>query len=921
MRFDIKVKPLLRWKTVAIVVFLIGVSFVLVVVGSFLITEVGTSDQALESRVQVLELDNGIQVVLAPALGSGLTTVNVWVNAGSAQDPPNRQGLAHYYEHMVLKGSERFPGPVFDWVESRGGHINAYTYYDYTEYHTVIPSEHTEFAISLLADMVTRRTFAQEDMEKERNVVLREMSRQEDNPSDSLYVNTRRALLGSSPYAQPVLGTEESIKSITVADLVQWAKKFYVPGSMTVVVVSDVEPAHLLERVEASFSAIKPEPLPPLTKPGIVMPASQQQHTLAYSGDLEHMAVAWALPPADDLEKIAIRGVLANLLAVKLVLDDGSTSVVYDPTFSPNLILVASEFPQNVDSDDVRDEILSQVEFIRKGQIPREHIALAKKWLVGDMKIVQKSGIWFANQLGLFSVITGNPLDVFSYIEHVESVGKKQLMTMANEHLTAESRVEYRMVANDDGVGRASTDEYLDGSQYGWLGSVVVILIDAQYVSSQVGDRVSEKFMQFAAWIKSKHWSWAFAEAKFVEGEDFLILDNGVRILLLPEPSSDFVEVNVLVGSGISEETADKAGISSFTSGFLLYWLDEDRFEGLDARSNIGSWFNATLLTLNATSTSWPAALPPFLKYIMTPVWDDGHMESYKGSVIQDIRSLEADPFEAAGLQLYMSFFGEGGYANPRAGTIESVSSFALDDLIKFHEQYYVPDNMVIAVAGNFDPKLMVATLARAVGKLDSSAAPRAPRVDNIAPVSAKMFSTDWEDIQLAWVMIGFPGPGLVSDDYATLRVLNSIMGSGSSSWLFSHFREQEADVYVAYSFVRSLPRRSIMVLYAQVLPEDRKKFVETTLAEVRNIAAGGVTEEELQTAIAREVGLQLRYGEWIGDRAVDRGFDILYDIEHGGEGWLIEQVDDVTAEDVRRLAQEMLERYVVSEVVPAVRQ
>lgn len=111
------------------------------------------------------------------------------------------------------------------------------------------------------------------------------------------------------------------------------------------------------------------------------------------------------------------------------------------------------------------------------------------------------------------------------------------------------------------------------------------------------------------------------------------------------------------------------------------------------------------------------------------------------------------------------------------------------------------------------------------------------------------------------------------------------------------------------------------MVLYAQVLPEDGKRFVETTLAEVGNIAAGGVTEEELQTAIAREVGLQLRYGEWIGYRAVDRGFDILYDIGHGGEGWLIEQVDDVTVEDVSRLAQEMLERYVVSEVVPAVRQ
>lgn len=915
MRFDIKVKPLLRWKPVAIVVFLIGVSFVLVVAGSSPITEVGASDQALQSRVQVLELDNGIQVVLAPALGSGLTTVNVWVRAGSAQDPPNRQGLAHYYEHMVFKGTERFPGSAFEWVESRGGHINAYTYFDYTQYHTVIPSEHTEFAIDLLANMVTGRTFVQQDMEKERNVVLREKDRQEDNASTRIAVNARNVLLGSSPYAGPVLGTAESIKSITVTDLVQWAAKFYVPGNMTIVVVSDVEPVRLLERIEASFGAIKPEPLHSVVKPAIQPTEVQQQHRIEYSGDLEYMAVTWAMPAADDLEELAIRDVLTYLLGSKLAHKDATTVVVRDVSFSPSLISVTFEFPKFIDSDDVLNEVLTDLDLILRGRAYKEHVALAKKRLVEDLLSARRFGIQFAAQLGLFAVITGNPLDAFAYVDHVERVSRRQLVAMAREHLSAENPLVYRMVADDDRAGGIVFVDSPVGLQDRWSEPMRVVSDDFRYVLTQFRSSLSERFMHWTAWTMS------FAEAEVVEEEDYFVLDNGVRILLLPEPSSDFVEVNVLVGSGPGVETANEAGISSFVGSFLLYWLDDDHFEGLDASSNVGSWFDATLLTLNTTSTSWPVALPPFLKYIIKPVWHDVPIESYKDSVIQDIRSLEADPFETAGLQLYTSFFGEGGYANPRAGTIESVSSFALDDLIKFHERYYVPDNMVIAVAGNFDPRMMVTTLARAVGKLEYSTVSSEPRVYDNALVSAKVTSTDLEDIQLAWILIGLPGPGLASDDYATLRVLNSIMGSGASSRLFSHFREQEGDVYVAHSFVRSLPHRSIMVLYAQVLPEDGKRFVETTLAEVGNIAAGGVTEEELQTAIAREVGLQLRYGEWIGYRAVDRGFDILYDIGHGGEGWLIEQVDDVTVEDVSRLAQEMLERYVVSEVVPAVRQ
>lgn len=921
MRLGIKIKPALRRKLITIVVCLLGVSFLLVVVGSSPITTAGSSDQELRSRVQVLELDNGLQVVLAPASASGISTVNVWVKAGSAQDPPERQGLAHYYEHMVLTGSKRFPGSASEWIESRGGYINATTAHEFTEYHAVIPSEHTLLAVELLADMMTRTAFSNRDLENERNAVLREKGSQQDDPSTRLQVNTRRVLLGESPYAMPVLGTVNSIKSITGSDLVRWAEQHYTSENMTLVVVSDVEQDSLLTKIEASFGAIEPKALPSLTVARKVAPTTQQQHTLEYSGDLERLAVAWAVPATDDLKELATREVLAYLLGIELEHEDAATYVASDWSYSPGMILVELEFPSHVDSDHVLNEILSDLEGLLRGHVYREHVALAKLWLKDDWLADRKFGVWFADQVGHSAVVTGDPMNAFAYLDHVENVGKRQLVAMAKDHLAIDKRLEFRLVASDEGpTGMVPVATHV-GSQGRLRESLHFMVDDSWFVMTEFGTRLLMRFMHLAAWIWSHLWTVPLDGANLVEEEDYFLLDNGVRILLLPDTSTDFVEVHVLVGSGVGVESAGKAGISSFTGGLLMYPLNFshigfDHF-GMQSATDVRRYFDATGLILRTKAASWPAALPPFLKHIVRPMWSDWHLDSYRVEVVDKIRARDEDPFTVGRLQLRASLYGDGGYANPRTGTMESVSSFADGEVARFHERFYVPDNIVIAVAGNFEPKMMAAMLSRLVGKMQPSAAQRGLSPGSPAPEAPKVISTDWEGIQLAWVMIGLPGPARASDDYATLRVFNSVMGSGSSSRLFSHFREQEGDVYIAYSYVRGLKHGSFMNMYAQVLPEDRGKFVEDALAEVQAVAEGGISQEELQLAIAREVGNQLQSREWIGNKAVSRGLDILYDTRHYVDHGLIQRIENVSVEDVRSLAEQMLEQYHVSEIVP----
>ena len=739
----------------------------------------------------------------------------------------------------------------------------------------------------------------------------------QDDPGIGSQANTRGDVLGDGPYGRPILGTPESIETITASDLVRWSEMFYVPENMVVAIVSDLDQHHLQDLVAASFGAIEPRPAPPLPSFATEEPLPLQLHRLEHHGQLDRLAFAWALPPAKDLDELAAREVLSYLLPLEIYTEEGVDSVEYQTTFSPNYILVEVEFPPHIEAHDVRDNVLATLEDMQWGYLHREHVALAKKWLTQDLLSTRRWTVAFADELGLFAAVTGDPLNAFTYIDHVARVDKSDLVALARRHLAIEQRVEYWMVAGDD----AATDnvQYDSYSAWGyrWWEYQIFSWDDIQFVMQEVGIRFTSGFMQLAAWARSLPWPATVAKTAVDNQDGYFILDNGARILLIPDPSTDFVEVFVLIGGVNEAESAGRAGLASFTGELLLHPLEYGRFRQLDAWTEVWPRFDEMILVLKATTASWPSALPPFLNHITSPEWDQGYLDSLRIWVNDEIRARDEDPFVAGELQLRESLYGVGGYGNSETGTIESVASFDLGDVTNIHGRFYAADNLVLVAAGNFNARAMLAALTRSLGRLPSSTVTRGPDAGDIVPKASRTASTDWEGIQLAWIMVGFPGPGLASVDYPAFRVLNSVLGSGSSSRLSTYFREQEGDVYITSSFVQGLKHGSYMNLYAQVEPEDAGKFVGYTLSEVRSIAEGGISQEELQEAIARELGDQLRQMEWIGDTAVLQGMDILHGFRQSGDDELLRRIENVSVDDVRAAAAQVLEHHVVSEVVP----
>ncbi len=191
---------------------------------------------------QQFTLENGMQVVVISDHRAPVVTHMVWYKVGAADDPPGKSGLAHYFEHMMFKGTRNVPAGQFSQtVASLGGRENAFTSYDYTGYFQTIASAHLETVMRLEADRMVNLVVREEDIAAEREVVQEERrSRLENNPRGLLGEQMNSAQFLSHPYGRPVIGWEHEVAGLSRPDLLNFYATHYAPNNAILVVAGDV---------------------------------------------------------------------------------------------------------------------------------------------------------------------------------------------------------------------------------------------------------------------------------------------------------------------------------------------------------------------------------------------------------------------------------------------------------------------------------------------------------------------------------------------------------------------------------------------------------------------------------------------------------------------------------------------------------
>lgn len=280
---------------------------------------VATVQSAAIAPPQIQKLPNGLTVV-AQSLPVQAVNLSLWANVGSAQESNDINGMAHFLEHMVFKGTERLKiGEFEQLVESRGGVTNAATSQDYTYYYiTTAPKDFADIA-PLQIDVVLNPSIPNEAFEKERLVVLEEIRRSQDNPRRRLYESAMELAFPRSPYHRSVLGPSSVIESVSAQQMRDFHRTWYQPSQMTAVAVGNLPVSELLDTVISGFDArTQPSadiPLPQLTYP--IEPVFDRIARYEYVDDSLQQArliMLWRVPGLMQLSQTYELDVLAGVL-------------------------------------------------------------------------------------------------------------------------------------------------------------------------------------------------------------------------------------------------------------------------------------------------------------------------------------------------------------------------------------------------------------------------------------------------------------------------------------------------------------------------------------------------------------------------------------------------------------------------------
>ena len=186
-------------------------------------------------------LENGLRIVTEEVPYVHSAVVGIWVKAGSRNENDKNHGISHLIEHLLFKGTEkRTAKQIAQELETVGGSINAFTTKEYTCYYAKVLDEHIDLAVDILADMFFNSLFDEQEIAKEKNVIIEEIKMYEDSPDELIHDLFAQTVLRNHPLGRTIIGTKESVNSITLSDILSYMNENYTPNNTVIAAAGNI---------------------------------------------------------------------------------------------------------------------------------------------------------------------------------------------------------------------------------------------------------------------------------------------------------------------------------------------------------------------------------------------------------------------------------------------------------------------------------------------------------------------------------------------------------------------------------------------------------------------------------------------------------------------------------------------------------
>lgn len=417
------------------------------------LTVAGPALAADDGKVANFLLDNGMEVVVIPDHRAPIVTHMVWYKIGSADEPPGKSGIAHFFEHLMFKATTNHAAGEFDRaISDIGGSNNAFTSYDYTAFHETVTPSALEQMMSFEADRMRNLILTDEVIKTERDVILEERrSRIDSNPEAVLDEEVDATLWQNQPYRIPVIGWMQEMEQLNRTDAVAFYDKYYRPNNAVLIVAGDVEPDAVKALAQKTYGKVARGPdLPPRIRP--VEPEQNTKRTVTLTDarvSVPSFSTQWVVPSyhtakpgeaeALDLLGEILGGGSRSRLYQQLVVKQGIASGT--GAFFQGTMLDATNFtvygaPRgDAKLSDVEAAVDAEIARIIKDGVTADELEKAKARYIRAMIFARDKQDEMANLYGAELATGGNVRDIEEWPDRIRKVTADDIKAVAARYL------------------------------------------------------------------------------------------------------------------------------------------------------------------------------------------------------------------------------------------------------------------------------------------------------------------------------------------------------------------------------------------------------------------------------------------------------------------------------------------------------
>ena len=778
-------------------------------------------------------LANGLKVIVVPTGFPNLVSVHIPVQTGSRNEvEPGKSGFAHFFEHMMFRGTPTYPPDKYQAVITRAGaRQNAYTSDDLTNYYTTFAKQDLETVLKVEADRFQHLSYPVAAFKTESRAVLGEYNKNSANPMSKLFEAQRDAAYTTHTYKHTTMGFLKDIEDMP--NQYDYSKVFfdrwYRPERTTVIIAGDVEPAKAIAMVEKYWSrwqrgSFKSNvPVEPAPRGALYRHVAWQTPTLPL------VTVGFRAPSfvADQKQQAALSMLLSlgfgrtSALYKRLVQDEQKVDQLMDSTpnrVDPTLATIIARVKKPADALMVRDAILQTVAKLREEPVDARELA--------DAKSAQKYGL--IRSLDNTEAIAAT---LASYVHFERSYGTLNRYYQVLDSLTpADLQAAARKYLVDDGM----------------------IVTTLSHEALPAGIDKMPGLAQYAQ---------ASAPAKF---------DVLVQKSTLPQ-----IRVKLLFAAGSAHDPKGKEGLAALTatmvaaSGSRERKIDEVTRALFPLAGSFSEQTDKEMTTFTGAihKDNWDRYLKIALPLLVDPGFRDEDFrrlkDAQRNALVLDLKDNNEEEFGKERLQA--NVFAGSGYGHPVLGTVAGIDAITLDDVKAFYVKAYTQGAVRIGISGDVSDA-MSASLQKALARLPAGAglaATSAPRGRMPNGLEVEIVE---KNTRATAISFGLPlEVTRKHPDFAALWIAKTWLGEhrASSARLYQRIREERGMNYGDYAYIEAFPRGMFQffpnpnlgrkaqlfeVWIRPVAPQNGHFALRVALHELGKMVDGGISQADFET-------------------------------------------------------------------------